>query len=385
MPRFRLDLIGAPGRYPALDGIRAVAILLVLGRHATLPLDGSAAVAGFDASALWVFLRNGWLGVDLFFVLSGFLIARTLRREWDGGWRTGLPLSYMKRRMLRTFPLYYAVILLCLFGLFPGYSIDVDRPAYELAVHVVFLQDYLGTQLLTPLWSLATEEKFYLLAPFLAILLWRSPSAERRVILLGTLIALSVGARILSWMLTAPENYTAFFWQVRAPFHGCLDGLLIGVLCFELHRLPSARAWIRRWALPSFVVAVSGGLVLLLSAEWAVPGTLGATVIVIALFSVLCGLAVLAALELEGRVAVVLGSVPLRLLAKLSYALYLAHFTTIELATRMAGLDQTTTGAAVALFVSVYVGLSFLYAILLHLLVERPFLRLKARVPRAGG
>ncbi|MBY6205082.1 acyltransferase family protein [Halomonas denitrificans] len=374
-------LIGEPGAYPALDGLRAFAILLVLARHATLPFanfdsDSLAAVQG----VAWLVLRNGWLGVDLFFVLSGFLIARTLSHERHRGWTGGFPSSYLKKRVLRTFPLYYAIIAICMLGVLPGYSIEVDRPLVELAIHAVFLQDYLGTQLLVPLWSLATEEKFYLLAPFLVAIVWRQDHAGKRLAFLSFLMMLSVAARAMNWMVLSPDHYPEFFWQVRAPFHGCLDGLMVGVICFELSRIAVCKRVIEHRA--GVVLATSAGaaIVILGAREWAQPGTMGMTLLAIPAFSVCCGAALLASLFIKGRGLRFMGSRSLRVLARLSYALYLTHYTTIEASVAWAeGLAGGSAGF-VPLFLIFYLFLSFAYAVVLHLAIERPFLRLKARI-----
>lgn len=374
-------LIGEPGTYPGLDGLRAFAIVLVLARHATLPF-GTVDPGSLNGvhTFVWAFLRNGWLGVDLFFVLSGFLIARTLMRERQRGWVQGFPASYLKKRVLRTFPLYYAIIAICMLGILPGYSTDLDRPLFQLAVHAVFLQDYLGTQILVPLWSLATEEKFYLLAPLLVTLVWRLEGAGKRLGFLCVLLMVSIGARALNLMVSSPDQYSEFFWQVRAPFHGCLDGLLVGVICFEVSRIETFSCRIERHA--GAVLAASAGvaIVLLGVQEWAQPGAMGMTLVVIPAFSACCGAAVVASLYIKGRVLSFMGSPSLRLIARLSYAVYLTHYTTIDASAAWAGALLGGTSGFIPLFLFFYLSLSFAYAIALHLLVERPFLRLKARI-----
>ena len=103
----------------ALDGLRAAAILLVLARHAITPFRDSGQmffpVLGWDAATLLV---NGWIGVDLFFVLSGFLIARGLIRRFDESGGFSLR-RYFARRALRILPAYYAILFIASAGLIP--------------------------------------------------------------------------------------------------------------------------------------------------------------------------------------------------------------------------------------------------------------------------
>src|SRR5690606_23792616 len=108
-----------------------------------------------------VFL-NGWVGVDLFFVLSGFLIGFHLLTHWpDNGVLLQFFAKFWLKRILRTFPLYYATIVIVLLNIIPGYEFLSDDIWSEVYIHLVFMQDYLGTNILPTLWSLATEEKFY--------------------------------------------------------------------------------------------------------------------------------------------------------------------------------------------------------------------------------
>ena len=374
-------LAGPPAPLPALDGIRAAAILLVLLRHATLPFD-SAQFESPLSTFLWNIARNGWLGVDLFFVLSGFLISRSLYGASGSASREKniLPKNYLLKRVLRTFPLYYAVILLCLIGAFPGYNPEISRLLYEIAVHVAFLQDFFGTNILVPLWSLATEEKFYLIAPFLLAWLNRLKTPPSRFSVLIGFIILSLLMRLFAWLIHSPESYASFFWQVRAPFFSCIDGLFLGILANEIHRSPALFKPIRKRSQPIFLASISTIVVLLSWKEWAVPEHFIAAIFVIFLFGLSCSALLLSSIELKGLAKKILTSVALRTIAVLSYALYLVHYTTIDLSVSLAGIDGENDQLNISLFLTYYVLISFLYAIVLHLLVERPFLSLKARL-----
>jgi peptidoglycan/LPS O-acetylase OafA/YrhL len=146
---------------PQLDGLRAFAVLLVLLAHAAVDFTGVASFRWID--------RYGSLGVQLFFVLSGFLITRILLES------KGSPhffRNFFVRRALRIYPLYYAVLA---FVIFSGV---VHQHGVSWWPYVLYLSNivYSGNQQpapLGPVWSLAVEEQFYLLWPFIVFLVSR--------------------------------------------------------------------------------------------------------------------------------------------------------------------------------------------------------------------
>ncbi|MBS2011608.1 MAG: acyltransferase [Deltaproteobacteria bacterium] len=150
---------------PALDGVRGVAILVVLVHNLSI-IEARATTI----EKLWTaIVEAGWIGVQLFFVLSGFLITGILvdDRERPGRLRT-----FYLRRVVRIFPLYYAFLFLyfvVLPPLFPG----LKRPISEVVWYWLFLSNWstLAYGLLPGMghvWSLAVEEQFYLVWPWLA-------------------------------------------------------------------------------------------------------------------------------------------------------------------------------------------------------------------------
>ena len=147
-------------RIPQLDSIRGIAVLLVL-LHNTDKFHYTGAIA-----------RNGWMGVDLFFVLSGFLITGILLNT-KGTW--GYFRNFYARRCLRIWPLYYAALLF-MFVLVPlvrpaEASKVFDHRAMPWWSYFIYLQNFLvptitrATGLLGVTWSLAVEEQFYLVWP----------------------------------------------------------------------------------------------------------------------------------------------------------------------------------------------------------------------------
>ncbi|HKB45330.1 MAG TPA: acyltransferase, partial [Chitinophagaceae bacterium] len=157
--------ISKRNHYPALDGLRGIAILLVVFLH------------NFRFMNYFFF---GWLGVDLFFVLSGFLITDILMNTLQ---EPHFLRNFYMRRVLRIFPLYYLTLIICLYILPAITSLYLDMRYYQSNQLWLWLymQNWLyvfkepfGAQMLLHLWSLAVEEQFYLIWP-VTILLIRKP------------------------------------------------------------------------------------------------------------------------------------------------------------------------------------------------------------------
>jgi len=181
-----------PGRHdPPLDGIRGLAALLVACYH-----FGRPEVAGPGSQAIGFFTQFGWAGVDLFFVLSGFLIGGILLDTRD---RPRFLRTFFKRRALRIFPLYFvflAAYVLVIVPQLPGPPTDiVSRQGwlwtylanFDIARHGWY--SGVGSSA-NALWSLAIEEQFYLVAPFAVLLL-----ARRGVTTLAIACAISIALR----------------------------------------------------------------------------------------------------------------------------------------------------------------------------------------------
>lgn len=196
------------GHLPALDGLRGVAILAVLWSHAQWASIGSN-IESTLPDLLYQRLRvAGWMGVDLFFVLSGFLITGILL---DAEKRDYFKRFYT-RRTLRIFPLYYTFLIgIALTGIFhPAlwiYGANVLVALYGMPV--------LGS--LGHLWSLALEEQFYLVWPW--VVRWSSPTTVARICL-GVIVVALVSR------LTIPASSTALY--TLPPFR--TDALAMGGL-----------------------------------------------------------------------------------------------------------------------------------------------------------
>ena len=219
-------------RVAALDGLRGIAILLVLAMHTTFfghRLPGAAAIATGATPFAHPYMRLsllGWCGVDVFFVLNGFLITGILLRGKD---RPHYFRDFYARRALRIFPLYYLVLVLLLYVLPRAPASPAEQASYLLYYQNIRLalvgerhQDI--ARLVT--WSLAIEEQFYLVWP--AIVWFASRRALRVVCVVA--IALAFGLRL--WLVHAGFERAYFFTPCR------LDALAAGALLQVVPALP---------------------------------------------------------------------------------------------------------------------------------------------------
>jgi peptidoglycan/LPS O-acetylase OafA/YrhL len=203
-------------RQVELDFIRGIAILLVLHFH-------------FSSSNVFVYplpglplVNFGWAGVDLFFVLSGFLVGGLLCREWA---ETGAvdAISFLKRRAFKIWPGYYALIA--------AYVVMRKQPLNTfLWPNLLNVQNYLGTTI-SHSWSLAVEEHFYLLLS-LAIWLCASRGITARAFL-GATVTVAVAVAVFRTSLAVRGK--DFFFQTHTRMDALLLGVMLAVL-FRFHR-----------------------------------------------------------------------------------------------------------------------------------------------------
>ena len=259
-----------PTNIPVLDGLRAVAILIVIIFH-TMFFGGGLWSQSFSGLTTQLIL-TGRYGVDVFFLLSGFLIANLLFGEYARTNRISLRRFYA-RRTARIFPAYYftlAVIAVLVHtnSLSPLF---LGKPKQEILAgawaYLVYLNNYFpGTYMLWA-WSLAIEEQFYLLLPgFLLLVLFRLPERTRPWLLL----LLFLVPLVLRWAVSVhlslgetqgpqePALLSTWFSAIYLPFHTRYDPLILGVLCAYLYRWSSRfHAFLTRWH-QSFVIGGIG-------------------------------------------------------------------------------------------------------------------------------
>ena len=206
-------------RVPDLDGLRGVAILLVIAFHYVEPLHRTA--QGTLRNVL-AFARMGWMGVDLFFVLSGYLIGSILmaNRDSPAFFRT-----FYIRRFARILPLYLVVVA----GCYLVHQLYVRTPGPPLYQYLTFTQNFwmaatgkFGVALLGITWSLAVEEQFYAMLPPLVRF---NPSKRLLAIVIGCILL----APVLRYLFVANAGQHGMF-AAHVLLFTHLDALMLGVL-----------------------------------------------------------------------------------------------------------------------------------------------------------
>lgn len=232
------DRVSSPAavrRDLSLDVLRAVAIFLVMGRH--MPeQDPSSSVTG---SMLIMWQRGGWIGVDLFFVLSGFLISGLLFSEVQRYGAIQFKRFFIRRGFKIYPPFYFLIAVTVIQGLALGGSVPLDR----LAAEVFYLQNYLEP-IWDHTWSLAVEEHFYLLLPLILFLMMGakkdSTSALRKFPAVCMIVA------VFCLMARIANSFRTFTYDTHlAPTHLRIDSLLFG--CFISYYFHFARERFERF------------------------------------------------------------------------------------------------------------------------------------------
>lgn len=201
-----------------LDVVRGIAILLAMGWHFNAHETG---VAPLDW-LLWPGRAFGWAGVDLFFVLSGFLVGRLVMQERQ---RTGQfdARRFLVRRAFKLWPILY--IFLALMAL----AVPWETFAWQIGTH---LQNYIRTPVATHLWSLAVEEHFYLAFAVLFPIWARRCGPGGKPVLLGTLLMLILAAPVLRFIAVQFEvEPVAVQMQTQYRMDALSFGVMLSVLC----------------------------------------------------------------------------------------------------------------------------------------------------------
>ncbi len=336
-------------KIPQLDSVRGLAILLVMMHNmgSKYPLPYSQ----------WL-ISNGWMGVDLFFVLSGFLITGILLRTKSSA---GYFKNFYARRCLRIWPLYYS-LLIFMFVLIPVLRPSEAHMVFEPRsspwwAYPLFLQNFLvpiptmATGPLAVTWSLAIEEQFYLVWPF--IVRFCSPIQLRRIA-----IGVICVAPALRYYLSA--HHVIIYSNVFCRLDGLMAGALLALMISNENFVPSlfvARAWILLALAASFALIFQR-----FDAQWIVfsfTALASAAFVYLAMFSAQPWLQMI----LNNRFLIFTGTI--------SYGLYLLHKIPMDMAQSF-HLDKSPLVAVSASFAA-----AFALALLSWNVLEKPFLAWK--------
>ena len=384
---------------PGLDGLRAIAVSLVLWHHVPYLFDRclpepntlnsgfspEVLATGLHALPFWRWSLGGGLGVDLFFALSGFLITTIL---WRSRPRPHPLKTFWMRRVLRIQPLFYlylSLLGLLVYGLgwiVPPEPMPQDWSAallyglYLGNVHLALNPEPSG--LLVLLWSLAVEEQFYLIWPLLALRLsWRR------------MMQVCAGILLLTPWLRLLTAATLGLKAVRALPFTHADPLVLGAMLALLLEHPAYRAFTLR--LCRRLAPVCGGLLgLYLLGPFNDPHQMSTGLVLFrySIVGLLCTFLVGAVVSqsedsVPGLLSRLLSHPVMQWLGRRSYGIYLWHWLVGE--ALLASLSRTgDSPAALALRVGAWGGLTLLVSGLSWRLFEAPILRLKARFEYGG-
>jgi peptidoglycan/LPS O-acetylase OafA/YrhL len=345
-------------RIPGFDGLRGIGILFVLIGHGAYSFP-------IKLGPTFPYFGNGMLGVNVFFVLSGYLIYMLSVREYE---RTGQFdwVHFYLRRVLRIFPCFYSY--LAVIAILMGLGLVVLSPSMIIAVSTFSLNyrqlwdpstiEY-NYSVICHYWTLTLEEQFYLTFPFLMFLFarrWLLP-------VMATVVILAPFIRVFCYFFTPGSRA-----QIGMMFHTGFDSIAMGVLLGELLRRPRWKERLLTLAgnpkvlasLLVFLFVISPALTSVFRGSYSI--TIGKTLELLAIAIVVTA----AAFHSSRTMSAVIEWPPLVYLGVLSYSLYVWNllFLNVQLNWVVNQFPLNFILLAITVSISYY-------------LVERPFLRLK--------
>lgn len=360
-------------RLHGLDTLRALAILFVMLYH--------LAIQGLLPSLIWPVAKIGWVGVDLFFVLSGFLIGSQLLKPYLAGRNPSLR-DFYTRRAYRILPAFFVVFLLYLvvplWREAPGPYAGWQYPTFTWNL---LLLGYPANRAFSHVWSLCVEEHFYLFFPLLLLLVMRRPSVLKTTCVLGFIVLGGIALR--AWLLhsvigpAGDQQGTLMMKYVYYPTYSRLDGLVVGVSLavvrtFKVH-------WWSRLTRHGWLLALLGsacvlGALWLCDFEFPDPGLPLSILFTFPALS--CGFGLLVASAVSERGFLRTRVPGASTLATLAFSLYLTHKSVAHAVHRLLPILTAHTGwKSSAIYAVACLGV----ASLLYLGVERPFIALRVR------
>lgn len=359
------------GPSPSLDVMRGLAALGVVAFH----FAALAKILGYSIP----FWRAGETGVQLFFVLSGYLITRSVLSA------SYTPRSYVVNRVFRILPAYYFAIVLALFvGTTATISTGRDLIG-NLGTHAILVHNVshaYRTSIISVLWTLSLEWMFYVF--MLVVAGWiRRPRAAWTIAIL--MVVLAVVYRLFVWHRYAGSASDLNFYSKQFP--GMMDEFACGMIVALLERLPAVRRVIRQRDTKMIGLVLSVLFLALAAAEWDTysPSRFGTPywhheMLILFWPLFFCGAAagvVLFVQQFDGRIGPWLTRSRLTVLGTVSYSLYLLHTLVIGSVAR--GVQSSPHPmSAWAYTVLTVLGIAAL-AGCSYLFVERPFMNMRAR------
>jgi len=352
-------------RYPGLDLLRAIAILWVLLFH------GMTEGLGAPLPAIG---KLGWMGVDLFFVLSGYLIGSQLLKEYAAGQTPAIGTFYL-RRAFRILPAYWVV--LAFYSLLPTFrEAEGLQPAWQFLTFTEnFLIDYQHNRAFSHAWSLCVEEHFYLVLPLLVWALMRRPSWKTTAAVCAAIFAAGMILRSYVWLhhVGIPNHRQgAYVELIYYPTIMRLDGLLAGVVLAAI-RWFRPGLWQKAMDNPYRLLAL--GIGSLAVAIWVARDRFNFAASVFGFPMIAVSLALIVAACVSDKC--ILGRIRIpgaESIATVTFSLYLSHKMTWHVLKTF--WPELVNAGGLPSFCA-FAGSAFLVGSVLFFLVERPFLQLR--------
>jgi len=380
----------SPYEIQSLNGLRALAIIMVIIHHSKEVLK---LVEGHDERAYW-FAESLFTGVDLFFILSGFLISLKIYDEIKKTGKLNFRDFYIKRTF-RIFPAYYFYLIISLLlinGMIQHQaSINAGKmlPEGEEALasllelrnairfDFLYLSNYFDGAFFHT-WSLAVEEQFYIIFPLAAALLFVRLKDKKRIYVFVVLYFLPAVFRAIAWYNDVP------YMDVYKQLHYRFDSLILGVIIMLLYREWNLAALFdnKSYRTAAGVAAVIG-IYILTFLTIRRDQSFAGMVVMYNLYDLSMAILFVMALSSKNGIVSLMSSGLFRSVARLSYTMYLWHFVVgLKGYSMYAGNIRSgsiTYGiyASGLLYSLVYI---FIFAVVLFTIVEYPFDMLKKRI-----
>lgn len=353
--------------YPSLNGLRGLAILLILLTHL------------FEYVPVF---KLNWISVDLFFVISGFLITEIILKKRG---TTHFLQNFYIRRALRIFPLYYVSLFIILY-LIPASIIGFSNLQYFRDNRFwlfFYVQNWLyilknpdHNLLLNHFWTLAVEEQYYFFWPLCILFIKKT---NRLLLFIGCIILLNLGWRMFMWHLSVPDISYAYLYKFTR-----IDGLCVGsgLAILWVYK----RAFIQQYLLTICMIVAAANVFFILYKLFVAPSLPFHGFIGYLTASVFWGVVMYVSLIKKSKwLDSFLNFSPLQGLGNISYSLYIWHWPVYWLAlpflSKFLSARFNIKGLANDLIVSVACSLgSLLMALLTYYCIEKFFLKLKDKI-----
>lgn len=359
-------------KFYGLDHLRALAIFLVFFFHYFI-------LSGGEPKWLPDYAKFGWTGVDLFFVLSGFLISSQLFLKIKQGEKISYKEFFLKR-FFRIIPAYLVVV--GIYFIVPFFREKESLP--PIWKFLTFTQNF-GTNLkdfgtFSHAWSLCVEEHFYFFLPIILILLQSKNLFKKSYWLLLILFFFGFAVRFYSWnnfyipKINDGNSWLYWYKYIYYPTYNRLDGLLVGVSIAGIYQfLPNLWNRIARFGNLNIILS----LIFLTCANFLCyeQQTFYASIFGFPLIAIGYGFLVIGAISPKSFLFK-WKSKTITFIASLSFALYLTHKGIIHITQKL--LENTKLESNTILIICI--GTSIIGAYLLNLIIEKPFMKLRNRI-----